>query len=129
MVAWGVVFSGCLIIFQPTIALAPLVTYLPDKVLIQQELDPEPQIEFFTVTAYTWTGCRTATGSWPRRGTVAVDPTIIPLGTRLYVEGYGEAVAADTGGAIKGRKLDVYLPTRDECIEWGRREVEIQVLD
>jgi 3D (Asp-Asp-Asp) domain-containing protein len=48
-------------------------------------------------TAYTWTGNKTATGTWPKVGTIAVDPEVIPMGTRLYVEGYGWGIAADTG--------------------------------
>ena len=80
-------------------------------------------------TAYTWTGQRTASGTWPAVGTVAVDPEVIPLGTRLWVEGYGEAVALDTGGAIKGNIIDVYLSTEAECWQWGRRMVEVRVIE
>ncbi|EOT44614.1 3D domain-containing protein [Enterococcus columbae] len=60
---------------------------------------------------------------------VAVDPTVIPLGTRLYVEGYGEAIASDTGGAIKGNIIDVHFPTYEQCIQWGRRTVTVTILD
>ncbi|MGX7195119.1 3D domain-containing protein [Enterococcus olivae] len=60
---------------------------------------------------------------------VAVDPNVIPLGTRLYVEGYGEAIASDTGGAIKGNIVDVHFPTYEECINWGRRTVQVTILD
>lgn len=59
---------------------------------------------------------------------VAVDPTVIPLGTRLYVEGYGEAIASDTGGAIKGNIIDVHFSTYDQCIQWGRRQVTVTIL-
>jgi len=79
-------------------------------------------------TAYTWTGQRTASGTWPAVGTVAVDPQVIPLGTKLYIEGYGPAVALDTGGAVKGNVIDVYLPTEAECWQWGRRQVEVRVI-
>jgi len=79
-------------------------------------------------TAYTHTGSRTATGEMPQVGTVAVDPRVIPLGTRLYVEGYGLAVAADTGGAIKGNRIDVFFNTFRECREWGRKKVKIYIL-
>jgi len=57
---------------------------------------------------------------------VAVDPNVVPLGTRLYIEGYGWAVAADTGKAIKGRRLDVWLPTKESCLQWGRRKVRVR---
>jgi len=60
---------------------------------------------------------------------VAVDPNVIPLGTRLYVEGYGEAIASDTGGAIKGNIVDVHFSTYAECIAWGRRTVQVTILD
>ena len=60
---------------------------------------------------------------------VAVDPSVIPLGTRLYVEGYGEAIASDTGGAIKGNIIDVHFPTNAQCEQWGRRTVQVTILD
>lgn len=80
-------------------------------------------------TAYTHTGNRTATGIWPYRGIVAVDPRVIPLGTRLYVEGYGYAVAQDTGGLIKGNRIDVFMNSEDEAIQWGRRPVTVRILE
>lgn len=80
-------------------------------------------------TAYTWTGQRTASGTWPAVGTVAVDPQVIPLGTRLWIEGYGEAVAEDTGGAIRGHIIDLYMESEDECWAWGRRTVEVRIIE
>ncbi len=82
-----------------------------------------------TSTAYTHTGNRTATGTSPRVGTVAVDPSVIPLGTKLYVEGYGYARAEDTGGAIKGNKIDVFFDSASTCRKWGVKRVKIYVLD
>jgi len=73
-------------------------------------------------------GTRTATGARAGYGIVAVDPSVIPLGTRLYIPGYGNAVAADTGGAIKGNKIDVCFNTRAEALAWGRRTVTITIL-
>jgi uncharacterized protein YabE (DUF348 family) len=73
-------------------------------------------------------GTRTATGARAGYGIIAVDPSVIPLGTRLYVPGYGYGIAADTGGAIKGAKIDVCFDTRAEAIAWGRRTVTITVL-
>ncbi|MGB9779634.1 3D domain-containing protein [Caldanaerobacter sp.] len=70
----------------------------------------------------------TASGMVAKRGVVAVDPRVIPLGTRLYVEGYGFCIAADTGGAIKGNRIDVYFPTREEVRNWGRRYVKVYIL-
>jgi len=80
-------------------------------------------------TAYTWTGQQTASGTWPAVGTVAVDPQVIPLGTRLWIEGYGEAVALDTGGAIRGHIIDLYMESEDECWSWGRRTVEVRIIE
>ncbi len=84
----------------------------------------------FTVetTAYTWTGNRTFTGTVPKVGTVAVDPAVIPLGTKVYIVGYGFATAEDTGGAVKGNIVDLYMDTEQECINWGRRHVAMYVL-
>ena len=87
------------------------------------------RVMMMEATAYTWTGQRTASGTWPAIGTVATDPEVIPLGTKIWVEGYGEAVALDTGGAIKGNIIDVYLATEDQCWQWGRRQVEVRILE
>ena len=94
-----------------------------------QVLDVPCESMIMEATAYTWTGNRTATGSWPSRGTVAVDPQTIPLGTKLYIEGYGEAIAADTGGDIKGNRVDLYMETEEECWEFGRQPVEVVVIE
>jgi len=77
-------------------------------------------------TAYSGGGI-TATGLVPvsarsaGRGTIAVDPRVIPLGSLVYVEGYGEAIAADTGGAIQGNIVDIYVDSHEEAISWGRK--------
>jgi len=72
----------------------------------------------------------TAIGLLVRYGVVAVDPTIIPHGTHLYIEGYGYAVAGDTGGAIKGHKIDLAFPTVREALQYGRkRNVKVYILD
>jgi len=75
-------------------------------------------------TAYTMRGT-TATGIPTGYGVVAVDPTVIPLGTRMTIPGYGEAVAADTGTAIKGLRIDVWVPTAAEAAQWQWRTVAI----
>lgn len=72
---------------------------------------------------------KTATGTRAVRGVVAVDPKVIPLGTKLYVEGYGYAVAADTGGAIKGNRIDLVMNTVKECRKWGRKKVQVHILN
>ena len=70
----------------------------------------------------------TATGIPARRGEVAVDPGVIPLGSRVYIPGYGVAIAADTGGAIRGQKVDLCMETYGECMNFGRRNIEVYVL-
>ena len=84
-------------------------------------------------TAYYGHGT-TALGLKPVRNpnglsTIAVDPNVIPLGTKVYVSGYGLAIAADTGGAIKGNIIDVFLNSYEECYSWGRKQVTVQILE
>ena len=81
----------------------------------------------FVATAYCLTG-KTATGPRAGPGTVAVDPKVIPLGSRVHVSGYGWAVARDTGRAIKGRRVDVWLASRKACRRWGRQTVRVRVV-
>lgn len=94
--------------------------------------------EFYvTATAYTpyCDGCtgKSATGinlrSNPDLKVIAVDPNVIPLGSKVWVEGYGYAVAGDTGGAIKGNRIDVLVQTKQEANKWGIKKVRIKVLD
>lgn len=59
---------------------------------------------------------------------IAVDPKIIPLGTKVWVEGYGIAIAGDTGGSIKGNKIDIFVKTKTIAYNWGRKTVEIKIL-
>lgn len=90
-----------------------------------------------TATAYTakCDGCSgvTSTGidlnADPNKKVIAVDPSVIPLGTEVYVEGYGKAVAGDTGGAIKGNKIDLHVPSKEEANSWGVQTVNVEILD
>ncbi len=77
-----------------------------------------------TATGYALQG-RTATGVSVAYGIVAVDPSVIPLGTKMTIPGYGEGVAADTGGAVVGARIDLWFPTRAEALAWGTRTVSI----
>jgi 3D (Asp-Asp-Asp) domain-containing protein len=84
----------------------------------------------FTVKAYAYTGGgTTASGMKAAVGRIAVDPRVIPLGTRLYIEGYGLCIAADTGGAIKGKTVDLYMNSESACNKWGVQNVTCYVLD
>lgn len=88
-------------------------------------------------TAYTANcgGCSgyTATGinlsANPNAKVIAVDPNVIPLGTRVWVEGYGTAIAGDTGGSIRGNRIDAHVPTKRDAQKFGRRTVRVKVLD
>lgn len=74
-------------------------------------------------------GRRTYTGALCRFGEVAVDPRVIPLGTRLYIDGYGYATAEDIGGAIKGNRIDLFFESNRDCDRWGIRRTKVYILD
>lgn len=103
-----------------------------NKELAKKEDDEEDLAAAGTLTVeatgYTHTGSRTATGTYPKRGTIAVDPDVIPLGTKLYIPGYGYGTAEDTGGAVNGKIIDLFFETQAEAINWGRRVVTIKIL-
>ena len=89
-----------------------------------------------STTAYT-ANCRgcsgiTATGinlkKNPHLKVISVDPRVIKLGTKVYVEGYGYAIAGDTGSAIKGNKIDLFMPNQTSALKWGRKTVKIKIL-
>ncbi|RSK56854.1 G5 and 3D domain-containing protein [Bacillus canaveralius] len=120
------------------------VVALGTKIIAQQvsrqaaQSEPSAGREFYVdSTAYTAScnGCSgvTATGvnlnANPNAKVIAVDPSVIPLGTKVYVDGYGYAVAADTGSAIKGHKIDVFFAGTSEAYRWGRKKVKIKILD
>ena len=73
------------------------------------------------VTAYCLRGT-TATGDQTARGSIAVDPAVIPLGRRVWVQGYGWGHADDTGSAIRGRHIDVWMATCTATLRWGARQ-------
>ena len=77
-----------------------------------------------TATGYAISGS-TATGAPTGWGIVAVDPSVIPLGTQMAIPGYGSGVAADTGGAVRGATIDLWFPTLAQARAWGRRTVTI----
>lgn len=84
----------------------------------------------FTATAYSLRG-RTASGAGVRRGIIAADRRVLPLGTRVRLEAgsySGEYIVADTGGAVRGRKIDIWMPHTSEAMRFGRRPVKLTVL-
>ncbi|MGP6149686.1 3D domain-containing protein [Priestia flexa] len=92
----------------------------------------------FTVTATAYTGsCKgcsgiTATGinlkKNPNLKVISVDPKVIKLGSKVWVEGYGTAIAGDKGSAIRGNKIDVFIPNQKEALKWGRKTVKVRIL-
>lgn len=81
-----------------------------------------------TTAYYAGTNAHGSTGQRVHYGTCAVDPSVIPYGTRLYIEGYGIAVANDCGGAVQGHIVDLYMRSTAECIRWGRQNRKAYVL-
>ncbi|HWS55954.1 MAG TPA: 3D domain-containing protein [Pyrinomonadaceae bacterium] len=84
----------------------------------------------FTATAYSLRG-RTASGKPVRRGLIAADRRVLPIGTRVRLDAgsySGEYVVADTGGAVRGRKIDIWMPSTGEAMRFGRRTVKLTVL-
>ncbi|MER1989799.1 3D domain-containing protein [Solibacillus isronensis] len=104
----------------------------------KETIDDFEVVKTLTVEASAFTayckGCSGKTASGidlkknPDIKLIAVDPKIIPLGTKVWVEGYGIAVAGDTGGSIKGNRIDVFVKTKKTALNWGRKNVEIKVL-
>lgn len=98
------------------------------KYEVPQPEPSRPQGRELQVTAYAY--ClqgRTASGAYTGPGCIAVDPSVIPIGTRIYVPGYGWGKAMDTGGGIYGNKIDIWLPSGYECSKWGVRNVTVTI--
>ncbi len=112
-------------------------TYIPNSLITPSgERVYYSRVLTCTATAYTdESGQPTATGTTPRVGAIAVDPRVIPYGTRMYIvteDGsivYGYATAEDCGGAIKGNRVDLYYDTEAECVQFGRRAVLVYILE
>ena len=119
---WGV---------QSLIPLVSAAQALDYKLPPQQAVHEQENGQIWTLqaTAYTHTGNPTFTGVYPHVGTIAVDPALIPLGSKMWVEGYGFGIAQDTGGAVKGEVIDLFMETKQECWQWGRRKVQVYILN
>ncbi|MBR1647835.1 MAG: 3D domain-containing protein [Selenomonadaceae bacterium] len=109
------------------------VEEIPENVIeTSRGLVPYTQMYGMEATAYLPTDGSpegiTAMGIPATYGIVAVDPDVIPLGSRVYIPGYGEALAADTGGAIYGYRIDLCMESYNEAMEFGRRNVTVFVL-
>ncbi|MCY8534453.1 ubiquitin-like domain-containing protein [Bacillus vallismortis] len=107
------------------------------KTVVSRSNESTGKVMTVSSTAYTasCSGCsgHTATGvnlkNNPNAKVIAVDPNVIPLGSKVHVEGYGYAIAADTGSAIKGNKIDVFFPEKSSAYRWGNKTVKIKVLN
>lgn len=131
---WMVIVTKLL----PALVFVLLLAYSQGQPHYTEEWAPSPQTKqvsrgevyrVFIATGYTHTGQRTRSGKWPLANrTVAVDPDIIPLGTKLWVDGFGELVAEDTGGDILGERIDIFFDTEEEAIKWGVRTVRVKVI-
>ncbi|SDO59309.1 3D domain-containing protein [Alkalicoccus daliensis] len=119
---------------------APVNTETADNTAEETNTEESPEAgewESFTATAYTASceGCSGVTRTGidleenPDANVVAVDPDVIPLGSTVEVRGHGEFLAADTGGAINGQKIDIFMPERENALSFGRQEVEVRVID
>lgn len=112
------------------------------NILIQDNIDCQQKIDEivkkengrkymgeFTLVAY-YQGNRTSTGTRPQvNHTIAVDPKVIPYGSKVYIEGYGTYVAEDCGGAIKGNIIDIYMSSYNECMQFGRRKAKVYIIN
>lgn len=115
---------------QVTKEIAPAVKPVVKPTSVSREITVK-------ATAYTAScgGCSgiTATGinikANPNAKVISVDPSVIPLGSKVYVEGYGEAIAADTGGAIKGNRIDVFIPSHQDAINFGTKQLKVKILN
>jgi len=112
-------------------AAAPSATKaVVDKAEPEAETQASSPAVTFTATAYTLRG-RTASGGGVRRGIIAADRRVLSIGTRVRLEAgsySGEYLVADTGGAVRGRKIDIWMPSNGEAMRFGRRHVKLTVL-
>ena len=101
-----------------------------DYIYPGEVLEVPVETQTYIATAYTHTGNKTRSGTWPKEGrTIAVDPEIIPLGTELIINGQGGYIAEDTGGNIKGQRLDIFMDTQELALTWGCQPVEVVVIE
>ena len=107
------------------------VGYVHSK-YVSEDSSKETSVEYtqMNVKATAYAGDTiTSTGTTPKWGTIAVDPEVIPYGTKVYIPEFDKVfIAEDTGSAIKGNKIDIFMDTEAHCNEWGVRDIEIYIL-
>lgn len=106
--------------FMKILTLLTILIFLP----IMATSDAATRYE---ATAYSLRG-RTASGEFVREGIIAADPKVLPIGTRVAIRGMGEYVVKDTGRLIKGKRIDIWMPSRRQALQFGRRKVYLTVL-
>ena len=110
-------------------------TYVPDGESsdVSSNSRDNSRVLFVSATAYSaqdpGNSTHTAAGTLVRHGVIAVDPNVIPMGTRVFIPGYGEAVAEDTGGSIKGNHIDIAFDTHKEALTFGRKNLEVYIME
>jgi 3D (Asp-Asp-Asp) domain-containing protein len=132
VVAMKVIISTAIILVVLTVNV-PSIAIEPSVSVSVQEPSRSERILICEATAYCY-GTVTKTGTSPVEGrTIAVDPEVIPLGSRVHVsceirpEIDGWYIAEDTGGVIKGNIIDIYMKDYNDCIQWGRRQVKVKL--
>jgi 3D (Asp-Asp-Asp) domain-containing protein len=125
-------------ISKETLTIKPSSTTVK-KVSTPKVQTPKKSTKVITVKATAYTAsCKGCTGitktgfnlkANPNKKIIAVDPTVIPLGTKVHVEGYGKAIAADIGGDIKGKRIDVFIPTKKAAIKFGVKRLKVTILN
>lgn len=114
-----------------------LVTLAEETTTNSSDNSASGEVFYMNATAFSASckGCSgiTATGlnlnANPNMKVIAVDPSVIPLGTKVWVEGYGNAIAGDTGGSIKGNRIDVHMPSSADASRYGWKKVQVKVLN
>ncbi len=139
-------FIAVLSIVSPNIIENSLLLKKEKQVIVKTEVEEEPMPMvvhvkkdvnwyYFVATGYSandpnqGTNATTATGTEVREGIVAVDPDIIPLGTKIEVKELGTFVAEDTGGKINGNRIDIFFDSKQEAKEFGKKEVWVKIVD
>jgi 3D (Asp-Asp-Asp) domain-containing protein len=124
VVAGGVLLVACRAAVPPPASPPDATRPAPSRVPTTTAGARGVELGIFEVSCHTGKGV-TASGRPSSRETVSVDPGVVPLGTRLVIDKVGPRVAADTGGAIKGRRLDIWEPSAAACIQFGRRQLRV----
>jgi 3D (Asp-Asp-Asp) domain-containing protein len=123
-VAGGVLLVACSTANPPSAAPPGTTRPAPSHAPTSTKGARRAELGIFEVSCHTGKGV-TASGRPSSRETVSVDPRVVPLGTRLVIDKVGARVAADTGGAIKGRRLDIWEPSAATCTRFGRRQLRV----